>query len=100
MTSDGPRPTSARAELARRSRPLLLALARLPRVAILVAVLVIVVGGFLLPGVLGGLLLGLVGLFLLWLVALAWPSLGAGARALRLLVGLAVVAYAIVKMLG
>jgi hypothetical protein len=98
VTPDGPRSTGARAELARRSRPLLVALARLPRVVILVVVLSIVVGGFLLPGVLGGLLLGLVGLFLLWLVALAWPSLGSGARALRLLVGLAVVAYAIVKM--
>ena len=44
------------------------------------------VAGLLLPGWVGAVVLVVVGVLAGWLTALAWPALGAGARAARVLI--------------
>ena len=79
-------PSPARAGLERRSLPWLLRLRAVPRWLVLAAVLVLAVVGLLLPGWAGAAVLVVVGLLAAWLTALAWPALGPGARAARVLI--------------
>ena len=77
-----PRPGFRRtAEL--KAGPLLVLIARLPRVVPFLAVLALVVGGLLLPGATGAVLLGLVLAFLGLQLFFAWPVLVPPQRLLR-----------------
>jgi uncharacterized membrane protein len=81
-----PPSSPARQELERRSRPWLVRLVALPRWLVLLVVLALAVTGLLLPGWVGAAILVVVGLLAGWLTALAWPALGPGARAARVLI--------------
>ena len=86
--------------LADGSRPYLLRLQAMPRSVLLIATLVLLLGGLFLPGVAGAVLLAILGVFLLWLALLAWPMIGSGGRLARLGVAVVVLAYAIAKAIG
>ncbi len=73
----------ARAELEKRSRPILVRLAAVPRLAVLLTFLVWLLAGLLLPHIVGGVLLIALAAALTWLVAVSWPILAAGPRVLR-----------------
>ncbi len=90
----------ARAGVERRSRPLLMRLNALPRWLVLVVALAFVVAGLAVPGIVGGLLLLVFAALLGWLLALSWPILGPLARAARVVLLTALLAYAVAKLLG
>jgi ABC-type transport system involved in cytochrome c biogenesis permease subunit len=96
-----PVPTSPfRARLERRSFALLRTLQRVPRWLVVIALALALFFGLIQSGSLawlGGILLLFVAAFLGWLVALAWPILGGGARTIRVIVVAAVVGLAILK---
>lgn len=77
-----------------RGRALLLLLARLPRPAVLLLTLGLVVAGLFLPGLPGAVLLLVVSLLLAWLLGVAWPVLAPAARVPRVLTVALVLAYA------
>ena len=79
-------PSTARQALERRSRPWLLRAAAIPRWLVLIVVLGLAIAGLLLPGWVGAVVLVVVGVLAGWLTALAWPALGPGARAARVLI--------------
>lgn len=93
-------PTPARAALERRSSRPLAVLAALPRWSVVVGILVLVVAGLISPGLVGALLLLVVTALLTWLLTLAWPVLGVGGRANRILPLVLLVAYAGWKLLA
>ena len=96
-----PRPASAgRERFEQRSRPWLLRLNALPRWVVLVAVLVLAIGGLLLPGITGAVVLLLVGVLAAWLTALSWPVLSPGARGARLAILLLIVVDAVFKVVA
>ena len=72
-------------------------LARLPRLAVLVLTLGLVVAGLFFPGVVGAVLLLVVGLLMAWLLNVAWPVLPAAARVPRVLTVALVLGYAAYK---
>jgi hypothetical protein len=80
-----------------RGRALLLLLARLPRPAVLLLTLGLVVAGLFLPGIPGAVLLLVVGLLLAWLLGVAWPVLAPAARVPRVLTVALVLGYALWK---
>lgn len=89
-------PSSAsRTSLERASRPWLLRLSRIPRWALLVVTLAVLLAGLFVPGVVGGVFLVVLAVFLGWLAVVSWPALGGAARLLRVatLVLLVVAAY-------
>jgi Family of unknown function (DUF6703) len=69
----------------------------MPRAILLVATMILLLGGMFLPGAAGGLLLAILGLFLLWLALLAWPITGAGGRFVRVGVSVLLLGYALAK---
>lgn len=71
-------------------------LAGMPRAVPFLVVAALLVGGLLVQGVVGGVLLLVLAALLALLLALAWPVLHAGPRALRL----AVVAVVVVRALS
>jgi uncharacterized membrane protein len=79
-------PSPAREGLERRSRRWLVRLAAIPRWLVLLVVLGLAITGLLLPGWVGAAILLVVGALAAWLTALAWPALGPGARAARVLI--------------
>jgi hypothetical protein len=93
------RPPQRPAGGAPRGAAVLVLLSRLPRWAILVAVVVIVVAGLSVPGVAGAVLLAALAALLGWLLALAWPVLGPGARLYRIATIALVLGYAGYKSL-
>jgi len=64
------------------ARPLVF-LTQLPRWALLLVVLGLLVSGFAVPGPIGAVLLVLVAILLGWLAYLSWPSLNTSGRAAR-----------------
>jgi hypothetical protein len=64
------------------ARPLVF-LQQLPRWAVLVVVLGLLISGFAVPGWIGAIALLLVAVLLGWLAYLSWPSLNASGRVLR-----------------
>jgi hypothetical protein len=84
----------ARERIARRSAVALLRLRRLPRWALLLAVLALTLTGLFVAGPGGAAALLVVALLLAWLLALSWPRLPAGGRLARMAVLTAVLAVA------
>lgn len=89
-----PKPSTSPGSGQPRGRALLLLLARLPRPAVLLLTLGLVVAGLFLPGIPGAVLLLAVGLLLAWLLAVAWPALAPPARVPRVLTVALVLGYA------
>lgn len=92
--------SSGRAALERRSYPVLVSLTRVPRWLLVVLMAVCMVTGLMLSdglAWLGALLLLVVAFFLGWLLALSWPVIGPGSRALRLLTVVALAGIAVLK---
>ena len=79
---DGPEPSP----LQRASAPLLIQLSRVPKWALLIAVLALTIGGLLQENVIGGVLLLVLAAFAAWLAVLGWPRMSPVGRLLRLLV--------------
>lgn len=77
---------SFRRNLELRLGPVVVLLARLPKIVPFALVLALVVAGLIIQGVLGALLLLLVAALLAGLLFLAWPALLPQARGIRLLV--------------
>jgi hypothetical protein len=88
-----PTPFRRRVELT--AGPMLVMLARLPRVVPFLVVLGLLVGGLLLSGPVGAALLALLALLLGLLLFLAWPALPQQARLVRLAVVLLVLFSAV-----
>lgn len=78
-----PQVSPARARFEDLSRGPLQALNRVPKALVVIALAAFLVGGLLAPPPIGAVLLVVLGLFLLWLVALSWPVLPGGSRAMR-----------------
>ena len=81
-----------------RSAPALLWLHGLPRWALMVALLVMLVAGLLIPGIIGAALLLILAAITAWLLILSWPLLDTGGRFLRMLVPIALTAVAVVGL--
>ncbi|MFW5419560.1 hypothetical protein J0910_23370 [Nocardiopsis sp. CNT-189] len=75
-----------RREIERRSAVPLVWLHQAPRWILPAGMAGVFLAGLLLSGPAGALLLGLLALFFSWLAFLAWPSLGGGERAMRVVV--------------
>lgn len=89
--------------LARRSRPALLWLSRLPRWIVVVTPAVLLFLGLIQTGRwawLGGVLLLVVAALLGWLTALSWPRITTGQRLARTVIVAALVGVAILKFMG
>lgn len=82
MTSQ--HPSGAREKFEDLSRGPLQALNRMPRALVVIGMAALLVAGLMTPPAIGAILLGVLALFLAWLVALSWPVLPNGSRALRL----------------
>jgi hypothetical protein len=96
-----PPPASRRRQgLERRSRLVLARLAMLPRWFVLLLVVGLVLAGLALPGAAGAVLLLAVAAVVGWLVALSWPVLPPGQRALRVVLLAMIVGYAAWKVLA
>ena len=78
-----PGASETRRAVERISARLLVFLAQMPRWALLVVVLGLLVSGFAVPGLIGAAFLLLVGILLGWLAYLSWPSLNTSGRAGR-----------------
>ena len=94
MRDDGPMPTDhpdkhedrEPSPLQRVSAPLLVQLSRVPKWALLIAVLALTIGGLLQENAIGGVLLLVLAAFAAWLAVLGWPRMTPLGRVLRLLV--------------
>ena len=101
-----PKPAPAPAELSafqRASLPLLMFLTRMPRWATVVVLASLLVLGVIQTGPLawlGALILVVLALFFAWLLALSWPRISPGGRALRAIVVLALLMAAAFKLMG
>lgn len=96
-------PGTPRAELERRSYPLVMALTRVPRWLVVVVMALCLFFGLIQSGSLawlGGVLLTIVSIFLGWLLVLSWPVIGMGSRLIRLVTVLAVLGIAVLKFMG
>jgi hypothetical protein len=87
--------TGFRGSFEQRVGPLVVLLAGMPRAVPFLLVALLLVGGLLAQGVLGGVLLLVLAAVLGTLLALAWPALQPGPRALRLVVVLGVAVRAV-----
>ncbi|MDT7545989.1 MAG: hypothetical protein QOE99_2099 [Actinomycetota bacterium] len=74
---------SVRLAVEKRSAPVLVVLSRQPRLAVPLASLLLLIGGFALPPALGVACLAVLLVFLAWLTYLSWPVLVGQARAVR-----------------
>ena len=95
-TTPGASPFRHRIEVG--SRNLLVQVHRLPRWVPFVVALLLTFGGAALPGWAGAACLLVIEAFLVLLLYLAWPALTAGSRALRLLMGVAIAAAAVFRV--
>lgn len=86
--------TSFRRNVERKAGPVIVVLARLPKIVPFLIVMGLLVPGLLIQGTAGAVLLGALSLLLAVLLFLAWPALQPPARALRLLVVVAVAVQA------
>jgi len=91
MRHDGPMPTEKNqghepSSFERLSAPVVVLLAKMPKWALLIAVLALTMGGLLLENVIGGVLLLVLAAFAAWLAVLGWPRITPLGRVLRLLV--------------
>ncbi len=77
---------SLRRRIELRAGPLLVLLARLPRVVPFLLVFALLLGGLLLGGVAGGVLLLVLAVLLALLVVVAWPALPPQGRVVRVAV--------------
>ncbi len=89
---------SWRAELERRSVPVLRRLDALPRWFLLVAVVALLLAGLMVHGALSAAVLLVLAAFLGWLMVLSWPALDPPARLLRALVAAALVVVALRRL--
>ena len=87
--------TTPRRQLEVKLGPVIVLLARLPRIVPFLVVLGLLLGGLLLQGIAGAVLLMLLAGLLGLLVYLAWPALPAQSRVIRLIVVLVFVGKAI-----
>jgi hypothetical protein len=105
-STGGPRPAASspgRRALEERSYALLRVLHGVPRWIVVVLPAALLFLGLVLTGPLawlGGLLLLLVCALLAWLTALSWPAITPGSRLLRVVVVLALLGVAVLKLLG
>ncbi|MDT7548580.1 MAG: hypothetical protein QOE84_974 [Actinomycetota bacterium] len=74
---------SVRLAVEKRSAPVLVVLSRQPRLAVPLASLLLLIGGFALPAAPGVACLAVLLVFLAWLTYLSWPVLVGQARAVR-----------------
>lgn len=88
-------PVTLRRRVELSAGPVIVLLARLPRVVPFLLVLGLLVGGLLAPGILGVALLVVLALLLAALLYLAWPALAPQPRLLRLAVVLLVLVAAV-----
>ncbi len=95
-----PPATGARATLERRSVGPLVLMHSLPGWLVPVLIGVFLLVGLMIPSGWAGLLLLVPAAFLAWLLALSWPLLRPGGRALRALVVLLLVGAAVARVLG
>lgn len=96
MYTPGASPTRQAVE--RRSAAPLALLYQLPRWALPIGLVVVLIAGLAVGGVIGAVILLVLAVFLGWLAYLSWPSIGGRARLLRVAAGLALVAIAIVQI--
>ena len=101
-----PQPAPAPAQMSafqRASLPLLMFLTRVPRWLTVVVLAALLVLGVIQTGPLawlGALILTVIALFFAWLLALSWPRISPGGRALRAIVVLALLMAAAFKLMG
>lgn len=93
-------PSGARQKFEDLSRGPLQALNRVPRALVVIGMAALLVAGLMAPAAIGAALLVVLGLFLGWLVALSWPVLPNGSRALRLLTVALVLGAAYMRATG
>ena len=79
--------------------PLVVLLARLPRIVPFLVIAALLVGGLVVQGVVGAVLLGALALLLVTLLFLSWPALHTQARVLRVAVVLLLTARAVFFLL-
>jgi hypothetical protein len=91
-------PNTLRHRIDQASLPLMTRLARLPRLAPFVTLLVLLVTGVLIGGALGFVVMALAALFVAWILYLSWPGLSSSQRLMRFAVLLLAVAIAIVQL--
>ncbi len=92
-----PGATGLRRWIERRSAHPLVVLHELPRWAVPIALLVVLIVGFAVPGWIGAAALAALAVFLGWLSYLSWPSLVASRRLMRGLALAAVLALAVLQ---
>jgi len=91
--------TTFRRRVELRGGPLLVLLARLPRIVPFLLVFALLVAGLLIRGAVGAAMVGGVALLLGLLLYLGWPALTAQARIIRALVLLLVIVRAVTLLL-
>jgi len=84
----------------RLSYPALVGIHRLPRWLLVVAMVVLLVGGLAAPRPFGPVCLGVVAVFLGWLTYLAWPEGGRGRRGMRVVAMLLAIGATVVRAVG
>lgn len=100
-SSDSGGKTNRRAELERRSFPLLSVFTRVPKWLLIVGMAVFLLAGFTIPiPWLGALLLLVVVAFLTWLVVLSWPVLNLPSKVLRVIVIVALLGIVVFRFTG
>lgn len=82
--SNQPPASDGRRKFEELSRGPLNVMNRLPRAVVIIGIAALLVAGLLVPPPFGGLLLFILAGFLGWLLALSWPALDTGSRAMRL----------------
>lgn len=75
-------------------------MAALPTFVLPLVLAVMVFLGLALPSGWAGLFLLAITVFLTWITALAWPTVSPGSKVLRVVVDLALLAVAVLKMMG
>ena len=94
----GPATPSLRTSVERTTRPLLLRLHALPRLAVPLATVVLVALGVLAPPAVGLLALAVVALFVVWIAYLSWPVVTTAGRAVRVLMVALVLGLALTRL--
>jgi hypothetical protein len=89
-------PNTLRSSVERASLPVMTKLSSLPRAVPFLLLLALLVGGFLIKGMVGFVLMGLGAAFVGWILYLSWPRLNATERMMRSAVLLLAVALAVV----
>ena len=93
-------PSDARQKFEDLSRGPLNAMNRMPRAVVIIGIAALLVAGMLTPPMIGFVLLLILALFLAWLLALSWPGLDGGSRAMRVVTVALVLGAAFLRMTG